>query len=367
MNEPRKTSRDATLPLPRSWHGTAVTGLFVLASLAALAAAKTLLFPIVLAAMLNFVLRVPVSWLRRMRCPKPVGAALVLLLVVGGLAFAVNGLRDPAMEWLGNAPRTLQGVERKVRDLREPVERMSRAAAQVEEMTNVEGQQKKQRGVQQVAVQQPTLLETVVQKLPELIASTVVTLVLLFLLLVFDEDLLSGLVKAVPSVEEKRRVVEIARRAESTISRYLLTITSINAALGAAIGFALLHLGVPNPWLWGAMAGILNYVPYLGGVVGVSIVAIVALATLDSPLHALAAPAVYTVLNVLEGLVLTPIVLGRRFSLNPVIIFVWLLLWGWLWGIAGALIAVPLLTVFKIVCDATPSLRRIGTVLGRGV
>ena len=357
--------RDARLPLPRGWSATAVTGLFVLALLATVAQARALLFPIVLALLGMFVLRMPVGWLQKLKIPKALGAAVVLALAGSALSLGVNELRQPAMEWLGNAPRSLDGLERKLRDLRKPVEQMSRAAAQVEDMADVEGEQKRRRGVQQVEVKEPSLLESVMQALPALVAGTVVTLVLLYLLLVFDEDLLAGLVKALPSLEEKRRVVAIAREAESTISRYLLTITVINCALGAAVGFALDWIGVANPWLWGTMAALLNYVPYLGGVVGMSIVAMVAVSTVEPLFRALAAPAAYVVLNSLEGLVLTPIVLGRRFSLSPVIIFVWLLLWSFLWGIPGALIAVPLLTVFKIICDAVPSLEPLGLVLGR--
>jgi predicted PurR-regulated permease PerM len=291
---------------------------------------------------------------------------VLLILAVGALGYGAERLREPAIEWLASAPSTLEGLERTVRNLREPVERMSRAAARVEQMADVEGEENRRRGVQQVEVKERSRLEGVIEALPGVAVSTVLTLVLLYLLLVFDEDLLRNLVRAVPSMEEKRRVVEIARRVQSTISRYLSTITVINAGLGLTVGLALSWIGVPNPWLWGTMAGLLNYVPYLGGLVGVAIVAIVALSSLDEPLRALTAPLAYAAINSLEGLVLTPIVLGNRFSLNPVIIFVWLLLWGWLWGIGGALLAVPLLTVFKILCDATPSLNAWGRLLGRG-
>ena len=362
----REEERRARLRDPETLGATASTGLFVLALIAAITYAKPVLFPIVLALLLNFLLRNPVRWLEKVKIPKPVGAGLLILLLVGGMGFGGWQLREPAMEWLANAPRSLEGFERKVRRVTAPVKEVSEAAAQVEEMTDVQGEQNRRRGVQQVEVKEPSLLETVMTALPQMVASAVVTLVLLYLLLLFAEEILGNVVQVLPSLEEKRRVVQIARQAESAVSRYLLIVTVINAGLGVAVAIALGWIGVPNPWLWGVMAGLLNFVPYIGGVVGVTIVAIVAFSTLDDTMRVLAAPAAYTVLNSMEGLVITPIVLGKRFSLSPVIIFVWLLLWGWLWGIGGALIAVPLLTVFKIYCDYTPSLNKIGQLLARG-
>lgn len=356
---------ETRLPLPSAWGVTALTGLFLLALLAAVGYAQAVLFPIVLAILLNFLLRNPVRWLERAKIPKAVSAAILLLVLVGGLGFGIAQLRQPASEWLANAPQSLAGLERAARRISEPVEKASEAAAQMEDMADVQGEQKRRRGVQRVEVMERSLLETTMAALPEIAFGAVVALVLLYLLLLFDEDILRNVVRVLPTMTEKRRIVQIAREAQATVSRYLLTIALINIALGVAIGAALAWIGVPSPWLWGVMGGLLNFVPYLGGLAGVTIVALVALTTLDSTLYALAAPASYAAINSLEGLVVTPIILGNQFALNPVIIFVWLLLWGWLWGIGGALIAVPLLTVFKIFCDYTPSLSKLGEVLER--
>lgn len=128
---------------------------------------------------------------------------------------------------------------------------------------------------------------------------------------------------------------------------------------------ALYLTGLPNPLLWGAVAGLLNFIPYVGPVAGVSIVAVVSLATFDETGRALAAPAAYTVIQALEGYLVTPLVMGRRLTLNPVALFLWLIFWTWIWGIPGTLLAVPLLAVVKTVCDNVEVLWPVGEFLGR--
>ena len=344
----------------RAGVGWATRGLLVLALFYTLAIAESFFFPIVLALLLNLLLRGPVGMMRRLHVPKPLGAALLLAVLLGGISFAVARFRDPASDLLANAPRMLRKVERKLREIRRPVEEATQAAKQVEQLTSVD-QTSAQHKVQ---IQEPSLAETVLSQLPTIVGQVAITVVLVYLLLVFDELILLKLIATLRRWRDKRRAVVIAHAVEVHVSRYLQTITIINFGLGVAVGTALQLLGMPNPWLWAIMAGLLNFIPYVGGVIGVSTVALVALVSFPDLGRAIAAPAAYTVLNSLEGMVITPIILGRRFSLNPVMIFLWLFLWGWMWGIAGALIAIPLLTTLKIVCDHLPTLRPLGEFLG---
>jgi predicted PurR-regulated permease PerM len=168
-----------------------------------------------------------------------------------------------------------------------------------------------------------------------------------------------------PRLSDKRRVVEIARETEDDISYYLLTISLINGALGVAIGTAMYLLGMPNPILWGVMGGIFNFVPFLGAVTGIGIVALVALLTFDQFWPILLPPLSYLVLTSFEAQFITPALLARRLTLNPVAVFLALIVWTWLWGVAGALLAVPLLATLKICCDHIEPLNPIGTMLGR--
>lgn len=188
---------------------------------------------------------------------------------------------------------------------------------------------------------------------------------LLYFLLALDDLFLRKLASVLPRMSQRRQVVLIARATERDLSHYVLIRTLTNIGFGTAVGLALWWVGMPNPILWGIMAGILNYVPYLGGVVGYVIVGFAALTTFDSAGQALLAPGSYFLLNVVEGNMITPAILGRELTLNPVMIFVWLIFWSWIWGVPGALLAVPLLTMTKIVADNVETLAPLGAFLGR--
>jgi predicted PurR-regulated permease PerM len=144
----------------------------------------------------------------------------------------------------------------------------------------------------------------------------------------------------------------------------LFSICLINAFFGTAIGIAMYFLGLPNPLLWGVMAGLLHFIPFLGALVGISIVTLVAAITLDTVGAILLVPATYLGLNLLEEYVCIPLVIGRRLMLNPVVLFVWLIFWGWLWSVPGALMAVPLLAIVKIFCDHVKPLAAIAEFIG---
>ena len=152
-------------------------------------------------------------------------------------------------------------------------------------------------------------------------------------------------------MSEKRTVVTIARDVQHEISRYLSTITSINFGLGCATALALALWHVPNALLWGAMAFVLHFAPIIGACVTATVLAIVGFATFDDVPHALAPPVTFLLLAFIEGQLVTPAVIGRRLGLNPVVVFVWLLLWGALWGIMGILLAGPMLACFRIICQ----------------
>jgi predicted PurR-regulated permease PerM len=342
----------------------AVRALLVLAIGYTAYAARPVLMPVVIALLLALLLRPPVTWLRRVRIPKAVSAAVLLLALVTSFGFAAWELREPAARWIEQAPHSLTRLERKLGAFRGPMEKVTQAAERVEEIAS--GGEEEGEGPRPVQVEEPGVVESAVAGLGHFAAGLLVTLVLVYLLLVFDEVLLGRVVAVLPRLHDRRRAVLIARELEQQMSRYLFTATVINLAEGAAVGAALHLIGVPNPWLWGAMAAVVNFVPYLGAMVGVAVVGGVALLTVEPTAYALLAPASYAAINFVEGMVISPIVLGRRFELNPVMVFVWLFFWGWLWGIGGALIAVPLLAMTKIVCDRVPALAAVGELLGGG-
>src|SRR5205823_1876401 len=162
---------------------------------------------------------------------------------------------------------------------------------------------------------------------------------------------------------DKRRAVEISHEIQQNISHYLFTVSVINLCLGVIVGAGLYFLGVPNAAMWGALAAVLNYVPYFGPVTGIVLLAIMGLVTFDTLPKALLPPLWYAAVHGLETNFVTPILLGRRFTLNPVIIFISLIFWTWLWGVAGALLSVPILVGVKVICDHVPALAPVSEFL----
>lgn len=343
------------------YHGVALTALLILGLLFSLKAAASFFLPVVLAFLLSFVLAPVVRGMARLRLPLGLGAALVVLGLLGTLGAGLYWLSNPAADWIENAPRNLRRVERKLGLIKKQVETVSRATQEVEKITQMDDGG----GVQEVAVRQPSLADTLVGGARDLVVGAVVMFILLYFLLASGDLFLRKLVRVLPRLTDRKKAVTIARKMESRISTYLFTISLINLGLGAAEAAAMWALGLPNPLLWGAMATLLNFIPYLGAMVGTAVVALVSLVTFDELGTALAPPLVYLAVTAFEGYVVTPTILGRRLTLNPVVVFVALIFWGWMWGIAGALLAVPMLATFKIFCDQIEPLTPLGEFLGR--
>ncbi len=342
-----------------------LTGLFTLAILYTCYFAQAVLIPIALALLLNLLLAPLVRGLKRyLRLPEAVGAGLVLVVLVATVGLTIYGLSGPAARWLHDVPVALIDVREKVEALRKPVKEVQEAAQKVEAMAQGQPTTGQQQPVQ-VAVQGPGLTQLFLSGAFTIVAGLVVMVALLYFLLASGDTLLRQAVSIAPRLGDKRRLVEIARDTEDDISYYLVTISLINAGLGLAVGTAMYLLGMPNAVLWGVMAAVFNYVPFLGAVTGISTVALVALITFDHPWSILLPPLSYLSLTAIEAQFITPALLARRLTLNPVAVFLALIVWTWMWGIAGALLAVPLLATFKICCDHLEPLQPIGTMLGR--
>jgi predicted PurR-regulated permease PerM len=360
---PSDSSGEATDPdrVARPGHEQVLKALLVLAIFYTLDAARAIVLPLMLALLLTLVLSPAVKALTRVRLPEPVGAALVVAALIAGLFASVYLLRDPATEWIRRAPQTLSQVEWKIRGIKNSVEDISQAARKVEEIANVDGG--KSAAPPPSAAPQTSILSRILSGTQGVLVSAISTVVLLYFLLASGDMFLRKLVRAMPTLTDKKRAVEVARAIQSDMGRYLLTITCINAGLGVVTALAMYLLGMPNAVLWGAMAAILNYVPYLGGAVTLATVGVVAFFTFDDAAHIAAVPAVFLALTTLEAQVVTPILTGRSLTLNPVVIFLSMLVWTWLWGIIGALMAVPILMTFKILCDHVETLAPIGEFL----
>jgi predicted PurR-regulated permease PerM len=319
---------------------------------------RTVLLPVVLASFTAFVLGPLVQGLRRLGLPRPLGAAVVIVVGLSGVAVGIGQLVEPAVDWMERAPQSLSEIERKLRVLKKPIEQMSETTKRVEDAALVGPEPP-----QTVAVEQPSLATTLVTQAQGLLATGIAVTILTYFLLASGQTLYRRLAMPFRHLEDRKRTVRIAKAIESQVSRYLVTLTVINAVLGLVVGGALLLLGVPNPFLWGVMTGVLNFVPYLGALTSTAIVTIVALLSFSDPWQALLVPLTVLAISSFEGMIVTPIVAGQRLLLHPIAILGAIFLWTFLWGVPGSLVAVPLVVVFKIVCDHVPALRRVGRLL----
>ncbi len=339
-------------------HSFSTTALLVVICFYTLYFARDVFVPI-FAAIGAYLLLFPVQrGLRRLRVPDAAAAALIVLALIAGVIFAFVLLAQPVGEWTARMPRILSEVQYKIKALKEPVEEVRQASREVEELTKVEGGV-----VPEVVVRDGSLLEQVFGNVALIGTQLLLVVVLLYFLLATGDIFREKMVRVMPTWQDKRRAVQITHDIQKEVSLYLITITFINVGLGACIGGAMWLAGMPSPVVWGVMATILNFVPYFGAIVGGIIVGMVALITFPTVEYAVSIPLIYLALTSLEGQFVTPSILGRRLTLNPLVIFVTVVLWGWLWGVPGALLAVPILVTFKVICDNVDSLRPIGEFL----
>jgi predicted PurR-regulated permease PerM len=325
----------------------ALSGILLLVVFYTVYFARDFLLPVLLAFILSFLFAPAVRWLTRLHLPTMLGAGLIIALLLGIVGYGTYRLAAPAREWLEKAPRSFSTIRLKFRKLLEPVEKARQTTEQLEKMAALN----KPNTVPTVELKKPGLGEFVFTGTQNFLVLFGVTIVLLYFLLASGDLFLLKLVRILPTLDDKKRAVEICRQVERDVSKYLWTVTLVNIGIGTAVGTAMYFLGMPNAALWGVMAGLLTYIPYLGPTLGILTVAAVSALTFDDPISIILPPAVYFVLAVAEGNFITPFVLGRSLALNPVVIFIWLMFWGWAWGIPGAMVAVPLLAIVKIVCD----------------
>ncbi|HZH44892.1 MAG TPA: AI-2E family transporter [Lysobacter sp.] len=332
-------------PPPRPRAPVAVVVLAVLASAFMLWAAQALILPILLAMFFALVGNPIIRALQRLWLPRFLAS---LLVVVGGLAGAValgNQLVEPAGEWVRQMPQQMREIAPKLRDLTKPVQDANRAAQNIARAAG--GQTS--RPVQVVSTPSDPyrwLLTT-----PKVVASVVAVILLTFFFMVYGGQLLRHALSLLPSRQQQKLTVEILQSIEHEISRYVLTISVINAMLGLALAGALSLLDVPLPeaLLWGTMAALLNFAPYVGPLIGILVMLGMGLLAFDELWRSLLPASIYLTLHTLEGQLLTPIVLGRRMALSPLVLILALMVFGWLWGIIGLLLAVPLLVCVKLV------------------
>lgn len=339
--------------------------LIVLSAIAFLYFARPVVLPIVLACAAGMTLKPLIRWLSRFHIPPAVGTAAVLGLFVAVVGIGFVQLGRPALAWMNEAPEHTAKLGERVRKLFPRVARLN-ATSVNQRGTNEERQIKAPSGEARDSRGAAEFISwSGVNWTGSLLAELCETLVLLYLLLASGDLFLLKLVQAMPTLGDKKRAVEISHEIQQNISNYLFTVSLINVGLGIVVSGGLFWLDVPNAPMWGMLVALLNYIPYFGPIVGIILLSSVGLLSFDTLLRGLLPAIWYLLLHLMEANLVTPVMLGRRFTLNPVVIFVSLIFWTWLWGVPGALLSVPILVSIKVMGDRVPAMSHVSELLTR--
>jgi predicted PurR-regulated permease PerM len=338
--------------------------LILLGLVAFLYFARPVVLPVFLACLAGMALKPLIRWMACLRIPPALSAAVVLGLLVTAAGVGFVQLGRPAVAWMNDAPQHMTDLRQRVQKIFPQLSHLNEAAAAVKDLGATKEEKKvAQKNSPTVEIEDSRGTASILGWTGTLLAGIGETLVLAYLLLASGDKFLQKLVHVMPTWHDKKRAVEISHEIQQNISSYLFSVSLINLGLGLFVSGGLYLLNVPKAAMWGMLAAILNFVPYFGPVVGVILLATVGLLTFDTLWQGLIPPGWYLALHLLESNLVAPLVLGRRFTLNPVVIFVSLIFWTWLWGVPGALLSVPILVSVKVVCDRLPKLSAVSEVL----
>lgn len=335
-------------------------GIFLLMLFAGLYLAKDLILPIVFGVLMALTLSPVQRSASRLGIPSPVTAIVLVLLFAAIMTTIILVLGDSIRTLLNETPSLGQELRYKLAGLLRSVEEIKSASEEVEQLTTGGAAP----AVREVVIEGPGLLQQVASNAASFGTSLVVGLILALFLLASGDLFYVKLIESFRRTSDKKKALAVVYDVERRISNYLLTITLINAGLGLTIMFAMYLLDVPYPRVWGLLGFLLNYLPFIGGVSGTLAVAAFSIATFDSLAFALIPPAVYGFLTSFEAQFITPYLIGKRLEMNAVSVLLTVVIWGWLWGITGALMAVPFLVMFKVICDNVPGWQTVGNFFG---
>lgn len=320
--------------------------------------ARDVLVPIVFSILVSLVLSPAVRVLSEARVPRSLAALAVvvgMLCLAGGVTIALAG---PGQQWLARAPVAVERMEHRIREMRRPLRAATEATQKMMELGQEPGP------AQPVVVAaQPSLAVEVLHQAPLVLASMIASVFLVFLLLLHGDELMRKFVTLMPRLSHKKELVLGTREVQRELSRYLITVSAINVCLGLVTALALYFLGVSDPLLWAGVVAVFNFAPYVGPAITAFVLLIVGFAEFNTVPAALAVPGCFLFLHAIEGQLITPLLCGRRLALDPVMIFIGLMLFGWMWGIVGLLLAVPMLSCIRIVATHVPGAETLARII----
>jgi predicted PurR-regulated permease PerM len=332
-------------------------------SITALALGRAFFIPIALALCFQALLTPLVRGLGRLRIPAPAGAAIVVLgalavLVIGGWA-----LSGPAREWVDKAPANIATARRKLREIGRPLDRLTAAAVNPQaEPAAAAPPPAPPQAAPSSATQ--SLFAQLLGRATTVVAGGLEVIVLLYLMLAAGNMLFRKLVKLFPGPDELRTATDILNKTESIVSRYLTVTALINLGQGIAVGLALWAIGMPDPFIWGIVTFVLEFIPYLGGAIIVVLLLIDGFSVYSGLGQVLLGPAIYLVISTIQNNVVSPYAYGNRLKLNPLAVMIFVLFWWFIWGIPGVFLAIPIAATLKVLGDQLPQLAPLGELLG---
>ena len=319
-----------------------LTGIILLALIYTVAIGKSLLVPLVLAGFIGLALNPIVATAARWRIPRWLAAVTLMFLLGAGLVAGAATLSQPALNWLHQAPTAMRSIAPRIKPMTQQIEAASRATQTLVGGSAARNQPQANSDIAFTAWD-------VMAGTPKVVASVLTVALLVFFFLVYGDEILRRAVEISPTFAYKRHTVSIVRSIQVEVSSYLLLTAAINVTLGLVTSGMLYLYGVPDPLLWGSFATIANFIPYVGAITTTTVLAVVGALHFQDLGTALLPAATFAGITAVEGNLLTPMLQGRRSRLSPVAILLWLLVWGWLWGIPGAILAVPMLTCVKLI------------------
>ncbi len=349
------------MPLPEDPKLVFLGGLFIMALLACAYVARSVILPIVLAFLLKLLLQPVMRVFERIRVPRVIASLVVVALVLALLAGVGELLSGPAASWGKRLPHALPRLEQRLRVVSQPVDKLNAMVDHAQKAVSNSGN--KTTAPASAPAPGPSMKSVILANVQEFAVAFLTMFLMLFFLLNSGDTFLRRLVEIMPRFRDKRQVIDISWQVESDISGYLITISTMNLLVGVVTGLAMWALGVNDPLLWGAVAFLLNYVPILGPLTGMVMFLAIGLLSLNPLWKAFMPMVAYVAVHLIEGETLTPMLLARRFTLNPVLVIIALLFWYWMWGVPGAILAVPMLAITKIVCDRVRPLAAFGHFL----
>lgn len=334
-----------------------LAAIFLILATAALRLGAGFLLPMALAVLFTLLLDPAVRALRRMGLSTGIGAALVVFGALGVLTTGGVLLSGPAMEWIESAPRKLSQAQVKIRRILRPIQETARQVDRATTTTTPGAPAA-------VEIKAPGFLQRASVSTRSLVGTLLTVVFLTYFLLATLPDIRRRLAELIGTRTGAQSVETVLAEIETQMSRYVALNTLTSAGVGLATWGFLTLVGLPNPLLWGVVSGLLNFIPFIGAFVAVAMIGIASLLAFDSTGTALLAVGGCIGINALEGNLVTPYLMGRHLPLNPVTIFVGLLYWGWVWGPAGMLLAVPLTVMLQVVFTRIKPLQPVAALMG---